>query len=43
MKLKAAPNMSVIFCLLTTPRLMQSESATLTQLAEGQFLADGIT
>ena len=43
MKLKAASNMSVIFCLLKTPRLMHTESATLTQLAEGQFLEDGIT
>jgi hypothetical protein len=43
MKLKAASNMSVIFCLLMTPRLMQSESATVTQLAKEQFLEDGIT
>jgi hypothetical protein len=43
MKLKAASNMSVIFCLLKTLRSMQSESTTLTHLAEGQFLEDGIT
>jgi hypothetical protein len=41
MKLKAESNMSLIFCLLMTPRLKQSESATLTHLAEGQFLEDG--
>jgi hypothetical protein len=40
MKLKAASNMSVMICLLTTQRLMQSEFATLTQLAEGEFLED---
>jgi len=40
MKLKAASNMSVIICLLTTQRLMHSESATLTQLAEGEYLDD---
>jgi len=32
--------MSVIICLVTTQRLMQSGSATLTQLAEGEFLDD---
>jgi hypothetical protein len=38
--LKAASNMSVIICLVTTQRLMQSGSATLTQMAEGEFLDD---
>lgn len=35
MKLKAASNMSVIFCLLKTPRLMQIESAKLKQVTRG--------
>jgi hypothetical protein len=35
MKLKAISNMSVIFCLLKTPRLMQTEYAKLKQLTRG--------